>query len=179
MPSLYRRLLGPAFDAMPPALRDFHDVQTEWRGTARFRITRGKGWLRNRIADAAGLPQAGEDVPMRLRIVAEGEGERWIREFGTHRLESVQRAWRGLLAESFGTTTLGFKLVVEGDSLRLEPRRVWVLRGVPWPLGLAPHGTGVEVGRDDGCAIVATALVPLLGMVARYEGLVVAERPLP
>jgi hypothetical protein len=85
MPSLYRRLLGPAFDLMPPSLRNFHDVQTEWRGSARFKITRGRGWLRNFLANAAGLPAAGEDVPLRLRIVAEGEGERWIREFGTAR----------------------------------------------------------------------------------------------
>ena len=173
MTSLYRRLLGPSFDRLPPALRRFHDVTTEWRGHARFRVTRGRGWLRNLLARLGGLPRAGDDVPVKLRIIAEGDGERWVREFDTHRLESVQRAWRGLLVESFGALTLGFRLAVEPPALRLSPARVWVLGGLPWPRFLAPHGHGVEVGREDGCAIVATAEAPLLGMLARYEGLVI------
>jgi hypothetical protein len=149
-------------------------VTGEWRGHARFRITRGKGLLRNLAAKIGGLPPPGEDVPVRLRIVAEGDGERWLREFGGHRLESVQRARGGLLVESFGAVTLGMRLVAEPPALRLEAVRAWFL-GVPWPRLLAPHGTGVEVGRDDGCAIVATAFAPFLGEIVRYEGLVVAD----
>src|SRR5947199_5112323 len=102
MSSLYRRLLGPAFDSLPATLRDFHDVETEWHGHARFRVTRGRGWLRNLVAAAGRLPPAGEDVPLRLRLVAEGERERWVRHFGGHRLESVQWAQDGLLVESLG-----------------------------------------------------------------------------
>jgi hypothetical protein len=171
MPSLYRRLLGPAFDTLPAALRDFHDVETEWHGQAEFRITRGKGRLRGLLADLGGLPRAGEAVPVRLTIRAEGDGERWERDFGGKRLVSVQRAWRGLLVESFGAVTLGFRLVVEPLALKLMPARFWAL-GVPWFRRLAPHGEGVEVGQDDGCAIVATAHAPCLGMLVRYEGLV-------
>ena len=152
-------------------------METQWHGHADFKITRGRGFLRGLIAWAGGLPPAGAAVPMRLRIVAEGEGERWIREFGTHRLESVQRAWNGLMVESFGAITLGFRLVIEGDALRLVPARAWVL-GIPWPLWLAPHGTGIEIGQTDGCSIVARAELPLLGLLVQYEGLVV-EDPLP
>jgi hypothetical protein len=94
MPSLYRRLLGAAFDTLPAALQHFHDVETEWRGHARFRITRGKGWLRNLAANLGRLPPVGENVSMRLHLIAEGERERWIRQFGMHKLESVQWARR-------------------------------------------------------------------------------------
>jgi hypothetical protein len=174
LPSPYRTLLGPAFDTLPPTLRRFHDVTGEWRGHARFRITRGKGFLRNLAATIGGLPSPGDDVPVRLRIVAEGDGERWLREFGGHRLESVQRARDGLLVESFGAVTLGMRLVAQPPALRLEAVRAWLL-GVPWPRPLAPYGTGVEVGRHDGCAIVATAFAPLLGEIVRYEGLVIAD----
>jgi hypothetical protein len=73
MSSLYSRLLGPAFDTLPPVLRAFHDVDTEWRGRSSFRITRGKGWLRNFFADRAGFPAAGDNVPLRLRVVKEGD----------------------------------------------------------------------------------------------------------
>jgi hypothetical protein len=175
MASLYRRLLGPAFDALPPALQSFHDVEKEWQGHASFRITRGKGWLRNLVATLGGLPPAGENVPMRLRVVAEGERERWIRHFGGHKLESVQWAQGGLMVESVGALRLGFRLTVEGPALKLHPARAWLL-GVPWPRSLAPWGSGVEVGRPDGCAIAVRVDFPLLGFLVQYEGLVVADR---
>jgi hypothetical protein len=174
MASLYRRLLGPAFDTLPPTLRAFHDVETEWRGHATFRITRGAGWLRNLVAAAGRLPRAGDVVPVRLRVVAEGDAERWIRDFGGRRLESVQRAWNGLLVESFGAMTLGFRLTAEPPALRLEPAGAWLL-GVPWPRALAPHGSAVEVGREEGFTVVATAYAPWLGLVVRYEGLVAPD----
>jgi hypothetical protein len=174
MPSVYRRLLGPAFDALPPTLRHFHDVQTEWRGHARFRITRGRGRLRHLVAALGRLPPAGEDVPVRLRVVAEGPRERWLREFGGHKFESVQWPQDGLLMESLGALCLGFRVTVEPPALRLEPVRAWVL-GVPWPLALAPTGEGDEVGRTDGCAIVVRAHAPLVGLLVQYEGLLVAD----
>ena len=82
------------------------------------------------------------------------ESERWLREFGGHRLESVQWAEGGLLVESLGLVRLAFRLEVEGPALRLETVKVWVL-GIRWPLVLAPRGSGVEIGQEDGCAIVA------------------------
>jgi len=171
MASLYRRLLGPAFDTLPPTLRDFHDVATDWVGHADFTITRSPGWGRNLVANLGGLPRAGERVPIRVRLVAEGDAERWVREFPGQKVESVQRAWDGLLVENFGAVTLGFKLVVEGPVLRLLPARTWVL-GVPVPYWLGPHGDGREEGVADGCQIVARAFAPLLGKIVQYEGLV-------
>jgi hypothetical protein len=47
--------------------------------------------------------------------------------------------------------------------------------GVPWPLALAPSGDGEEVGRPDGCAIVARGYAPLLGLPVQYEGLLVVD----
>jgi hypothetical protein len=174
MSSLYRRLLGAAFDTLPPTLQNFHDVTTAWSGRADFRITRGRGLLRNFVATMGGLPAAGDDVPMHLRIIKEGDGERWIREFAGRKLVSLQKAADGLLVESFGSITLGFRLVAAPPELQLIPARAWIL-GMPFPRALAPSGTGIEVGRDDGCAIVARAFAPLLGEIVRYEGLVVAD----
>ncbi len=178
MPSVYRRLLGPALDSLPPTLRDFHDVETEWRGHARFRITRGRGRLRNLAATLGRLPPSGEDVAMRLRVVAEGPRERWLREFGGHKLESVQWPQDGLLMESLGALRLGFRVTVEPPALRLTAVRAWLL-GVPWPLALAPTGEGEEVGRPEGCAVVVRGYAPVLGLLVQYEGLVVADQGPP
>jgi hypothetical protein len=174
MPSLYRRLLGDDFDRLPPALRDFHDVERERHFRAVFRITRGRGWVRGLLCRLGRLPPAGAEVPLRLRVVPEGERERWVRDFGGHRMESVQWAAGGLMHESLGAVRLAFRLTVDGTALRLEAVRAWVL-GVRWPMALAPRGSGVEVGGADGCAIVARAEAPLLGLLIRYEGLVVPD----
>jgi hypothetical protein len=173
MPSVYRRLLGPALDSLPPTLRDFHDVETEWRGHGRFRITRGRGRLRHLVARLGGLPPAGEDVAVRLRVVAEGPRERWLREFGGHQFESVQWPQDGLLMETLGALRLGFRVTVEPPALRLKPVRAWLL-GVPWPVALAPTGEGEEVGRPDGIAVVVRGYAPLLGLLVRYEGFLAA-----
>jgi Domain of unknown function (DUF4166) len=175
MTPLYRRLLGPAYDSLPPVLREFHDVATEWQGRSSFRITRGPGWLRNLLANVAGFPKAGANVPVHLRVVAEGDRERWIRHFAGKRMESVQWAWNGLLMEKFGPATLGMRLIVEPPALRLVTERVWVL-GVPWLAALAPGGDAIEVGQPDGNAVVVRVSAPLVGLLVQYEGLVV---PLP
>ena len=174
MSSLYRRLLGAAFESLPPTLRDFHDVERERRFRAVFRITRGGGWLRGLLCRLGRLPPPGDAVPLQLRVVPRGGREHWVRDFGGHRLESVQWAAGGLLLESLGPVRLGFRLSVEGPSLRLETVRTWVL-GVRWPVRLAPRGGGIEVGREDGCAIEVHASVPLFGTLVQYEGLVVPD----
>lgn len=176
MPALYRRLLGDAFDSLPPTLRDFHDVEQERHFRAVFRITRGRGPLRGLLCRLGRLPPAGEQVPLRLRVVPEGNRERWVRDFDGHRLESVQWTAGGLLIEALGPLRLAFRVTVDGPALRLETVQAWVL-GVNWPLWLAPRGTGVEVGREDGCDIVARAEAPLLGLLVQYEGLVLPDSP--
>src|SRR5262249_50667212 len=139
---------------------------------------RGRGWLRRLLCRLGGLPPAGAEVPVRLRVVAEGPRERWLREFGGHRFESVQWAQGGLLVESLGLVRLAFRLRVEGPALRLEPAKAWLL-GVRWPLALAPRGRGVEVAQEGGCAVVVRAEAPLVGLLVQYEGLVVPDETGP
>ena len=76
----------------------------------------------------------------------------------------------GLLLEQFGSLRFGFRLLVEPPALRLQHVRTWI-RGVPWPRALGPQGWAEEVGREDGCAVVARALAPVLGLIVQYEGL--------
>ena len=49
---------------------------------------------------------------LRLRVVPEGDRERWIRDFAGHRLESLQWTVGGLLIEAFGLARLAFRVRV-------------------------------------------------------------------
>jgi len=169
--ALYRRILGPAFEQMPPSLQTFHDITRPKVFTASFNITRADGWLRNLACRFGGLPAAGEDVPMRLRVVPDGDAEIWDREFGSQRLRSIQQFRDGLMVETVGAIRFGFRLLVEGKSLRLKLEKAWFL-GVRCPLWLAPGGSGIETGEADGCGVVVRATAPLLGQLVQYEGIV-------
>jgi hypothetical protein len=78
------------------------------------------------------------------------------------------------LLEKVGAVTLGFRLVVEPAALRLVPAGFWFC-GVRWFRALAPRADAVEIGREDGCAVVVRAFAPGLGLLVQYEGLVVPE----
>src|SRR5262249_51241796 len=136
-PSFYRRLLGERFDALPATLREFHDITTERRFVAHFRITRGRGRLKALLCRLQGLPRAGDRIPLTLVLRPDGNGERWERRFPDVALASRQWQVGELLVESFGLLRLGFELVREGDALRLIVKRAWLL-GLRWPLFLAP-----------------------------------------
>jgi hypothetical protein len=178
MPSVYRRILGGELDRLPASLRRFHDIEAPWAGVSMARVERGATWLHRFVAAAGGLPPAREQCPLRLDIVPcvrwGRQGESWRRDFGGFVLESFQWAQNGLLMESFGWLSMAFHLRVEPPRLILEVAGVRCA-GIPLPRLLAPGGTGVEEGSEDGVSFVATATAPLLGMVARYSGCLTEE----
>ena len=178
MTSVYRRILGDRLDLLPESLRSFHDIEKPWRGTAMARIDRGPTILHSLVATFGGLPPAQERCPLQLDITPATRwgltGELWRRDFGGFVLESFQWAEGELLRESFGWLSMAFRLTVDPPKLVLDVASVR-FSGIPIPGFLAPGGTGIELGRDDGVAFEATATAPLLGMVVRYQGLLVAE----
>ena len=124
-----------------------------------------------------GIPPAGE-YETQLEVSPLREGQRWSRRFGTYTLETKQSEYRGLLVESSGPATIGFELVVQEGSLRILPRRAWVF-GIPLPLWTAPRieAENSPAESSGGWRVRVRFGVPLLGLIAEYEGHVTAEDP--
>jgi hypothetical protein len=172
--SLYRRVLGARFDALPEVLRRFHDEPAGGRAHGTLRVDRASGWLRNGLALLSGMPAAATAVPVRLQIAVEGDRERWIRHFDQSRVQTVQWAWRGLLMESFGPVAFACALVVEGSRLHYEFRRAW-FSVFPLPRWLAPHVVSFVDAGEGGWRLTVRIFAPILGELVRYEGWIEPE----
>ncbi|MBX4893361.1 SDR family oxidoreductase [Rhizobium bangladeshense] len=174
---LYRRLLGDAWERLPPALAAIHAGGTRL-ASGRARIERGRGLFARLIAGIIGFPAAGEDVPVAVRFVADGDGEIWTRSFGGKTFRSWQAAGTGgerhLLAEVFGPFRVLLALVPEGEKLRLIVRG-WRFCGIPLPLSLAPGGDTYEEERDGRFHFHVEIGGRLTGLVVRYSGWLVLE----
>jgi hypothetical protein len=172
--SLYRRLLGSRFEALPEVLRRFHDSSGGGRARGTLEVERGSGWLRNVVASIWGLPRQGMSVPVRLEVVVDGEKERWSRYFPDHCLRSIQWDRGGLLVEAFGAGSFSCDLVIDGPCLRYEFRRAW-LAGVLLPGWMAPRVDGRVFAGLTGWRVTVHFFVPFLGEIVHYEGWVEPE----
>ena len=88
--SLYRRILGARFEALPAVLRQFHDADGGGRARGTFRVERGAGRLRNAGASLLGLPRAGSEVAVRLHVGA--ISRQFLQHVGRHAPQSAR--WR-------------------------------------------------------------------------------------
>ncbi|MGC4015845.1 MAG: DUF4166 domain-containing protein [Luteolibacter sp.] len=173
-PSLYQRILGTRFDALPEVLRRFHDTPGGGRAQGTLQIDRAAGPLRNALTSLLGLPRAGMDVPVRLEVEIEGDRELWVRHLQGRRLKTVQWMRGDLLMESYGLSTFSSVLIVEGSCIRYEFRRAWVM-GVPLPHWLTPLVEGRVDAGDDGWRLAVRIEAPLLGELVHYKGWVEPE----
>ncbi len=171
MATIYQRVLRDRFELLPPALGRFLGDERGGRASGRLTVTRTVGYLHNLAAAALGIPPPGE-YDLLLEVSPHAAGQRWVRRFGAHALETTQADYRGLLIESSGPASLGFELAVEAGALLFRPRRAWVL-GIPVPLWLAPSIEADNRPEESGGWRVRVRFrVPCLGLVGEYEGLV-------
>jgi hypothetical protein len=171
---LYRRVLGPRFEALPAVLKRFHETPGGGKARGRFRVERGAGAIRNGLASLCHMPPATDDVPVRLDVVVDGEREHWRRYFGDHCLASVQWAQGELLMESFGAGAFASAIAIEGSRMRYDVRRTW-LAGAPIPGWSAPEIDGHVDAGETGWRVVTHFAVPILGKIVHYEGIVELE----
>ncbi|MBY3333984.1 DUF4166 domain-containing protein [Rhizobium laguerreae] len=174
---LYRQILGSAWERLPPAISALHAGGARV-ASGRARIERGGGLLARIVAGVIGFPRAGEDVPVTVRFVPDGDREVWTRDFGGKVFCSWQVEGKGrdrhLLAEVFGPFRVLMALVPDGEKLRLVVRG-WRFCGIPLPMFLAPGGDTYEEERDGRFHFHVEIGGRLTGLVVRYTGWLVAE----
>jgi hypothetical protein len=167
---LYRRALGPSFDALPPALRHLHSGAGIQVFDGEAEVVHGNAIARPFVR-LAGFPGRSGRMPIRLTIRSDGDGEVWERSFGGHITRSRQwLAGPGRIAERIGPATLLMRPVVDGALLRMP---VAGLRGfgLPLPSALLEGGGGVEhVEPGGGIAFDVCATALLIGPLIRYRG---------
>ncbi|MBS0417252.1 MAG: DUF4166 domain-containing protein [Proteobacteria bacterium] len=170
---LFERLLGAAWHTLPDAVRRLHTFESEHEVRGRCTVERGRGLLSNIVAFLVRFPPAGTDVPVSVRFRSENGNERWIRRFGHHRFASTMLTGRGrserLLSERIGPIDFAQALVVDGDRLRLIPRR-WSIFGIPLPLWLAPRADAYETEENGRFRFHVHISHPWMGLIVRYRG---------
>jgi hypothetical protein len=93
---LYRRLLGSAYDTLPPTLQRLHELDRHLLAEGRAKVERGKGVLARLIAAAVGFPRAGSDIAVTVDFCREEARERWRRSFAGRAFSSTQEEGRGV-----------------------------------------------------------------------------------
>jgi len=172
---LYRRILGEAWERLPPPVRAMHDLKGARTVRGEAEVERGRGPLAALTALVMGLPKAGSNVPVEVTFEQRNGGELWTRRFAGKRFSSFQEEGRGrserLVVERFGPVAVGMAVVLDGERLRLVIRRA-TLFGVPLPAFLRPSaGETCERADEHGRFRFEVEIrAPLAGLVVRYRG---------
>lgn len=167
-PPLYARVMGSAFDRLPPAVRRLHDVCRDAGARGEGRVERGRGLLARTLAAAMRFPPEGL-WPLHVAF-AEADGvERWTRDFGGHLFASELSARGGRIVERFGPLRFAFDLPSGPDGLEMHLRG-WSAFGVTLPLALAPRIGAREWEEEGRFHFAVAASLPLVGDVVRYSG---------
>ncbi|MFN3670183.1 MAG: DUF4166 domain-containing protein [Brevundimonas sp.] len=169
--AIFARAIGPAFDALPDAIRALHETpgRSLWRGAA---MTEGAaGPLAALVARIVGFPTAQAACPAEVAIEADGDRSVWRRRIGGHGFASVltPRAG-GRVRERFGPVSMDLSLTPEGGRLvyRVDG---WRLGPIPLPRLLGPSTRAHEEVDADGRFVFDVEIsLPLIGRLVRYRG---------
>jgi hypothetical protein len=167
-PPLYARVMGAAFDRLPPSVRRLHDVCRDSGAQGEGRVERGRGLLARTLASAMRFPPEGL-WPLHVAFAEERGVERWTRDFGGHRFASELGAKGGRIVERFGPLRFAFDLPSGPHGLEMRLRG-WSAFGLPLPLALAPRIEAREWEAEGRFRFAVTASLPLVGEIVRYSG---------
>ena len=168
-PSLYQRLMGPAFERLPPALRELHGSTGGFEARGSCEVRRGSGMLSRLLGRIVGVPPSAERLPLHFTVEVADGGERWIRRFGGHVMGSGFVALDGRLQERLGPVVLVHDLECADGGLHTRLRSMRFL-GVPVPRWLHPR-LRAFAHEDAGIyRFDVAAELPVAGLIVAYRG---------
>jgi hypothetical protein len=172
---LFRRVLGPDFDTLPPMLQAIHrvDGSETWRGEAT--ITRGRNPLVPLLARATQLPTTRAHVPTTVEFIATPTGETWRRDFGGARMVSTYRERNGRLCERLGLVEFVFSLGAHDGEILWATTSVRLFGVIPLPASWFARVRCRERQSGDRYEFLVEAALPLIGPLIRYEGWLVRD----
>lgn len=169
MTSLFRRLIGDRFEALPIQLRAIHDGAALRTYAGQCRVERGTGFLSRVCGAIASLPPAADAVPIRVSIESHPRGETWNRDFGGKTMRSTMRGRGGLLEERLGPTVFRFALIAESDAIDWRLAGVRSL-GIPLPLAWFDKVRARESVEGNRYHFDVRVELPVAGLLVHYHG---------
>lgn len=89
----FEKILGSDIDKLPAPVRHWHSLRTPARAEGRAAADVTSGLLPALICRIAGLPKAGQNIPVSVTFTPLPEGgEHWARTFAERRYASRMRA---------------------------------------------------------------------------------------
>ena len=168
------RVLGPAWQNLPPSVRSAHTKTKSMRALGGLAsVERGTGVLARITAGIYRFPSASDGVSVTVTFDQSSNGEVWTRDFGGRKFQSTLSAGRGrnehLLEERFGPFKFGMALVLEDERLNFVVRN-WSVFGLTMPRSWAPFGDSYECEKAGMFCFHVEIRHALLGLVVRYVG---------
>ena len=172
MTRLFVAALGSDFARLPRSVQALHDGPLPQHFVGRAHVRRGPSRVANWIADLAGFPPAGQDVPLRVDILPSDGGEVWQRDFDGHVTRSyLSTPGQRCVDERFGAVTLRLTLRVSGDGLGIGIGGARLFGRIPLPSFLWPISRSRESAGPDGAFRFDIAGgLPFLGEMIAYDG---------
>ena len=167
---MFRRVLGEAFDTLPPQVRAVHSFESRgtWRGEAT--ITRGKNFLVPLFAAATRLPDSNARAATSVEFIATDAGEDWHRDFAGARMVSRLREWNGRVVERLGLVEFIFSLGVHDGEILWATTGVRLFGVIPLPASWFARVRCREREHNGRYEFIVEAALPFIGPLIRYEG---------
>jgi saccharopine dehydrogenase-like NADP-dependent oxidoreductase len=171
---LFRRLLGDAYDGLPPAIRQAHEVQGVLILEGKADAASPDHVLGALIARLFRLPRSGSDMPVRVEMRSEDDGsETWTRIYPGVTMRSNLRnadSRTHQVDEVLGPLSIRLQCKPTERGLQLETLGARLF-GCPLPDFLRPRSHASETVAADGQFHFDVPIaLPLLGAIVHYKG---------
>lgn len=167
--SLYRQVLGAAFDALPKELQAFHDATGNYEFQGECAIEGPHTLLGRILGFVCSLPTASPNSPFSFELQADSKQETWRRRFPGRTMTSRMQVVSHVLVEKLGPVSLRFGLQATPDKLVMQLQSIAFL-GIPCPWFLVPIVVAEETTTPGKLHFNVSGRLPLVGLLAHYQG---------